>query len=259
MPTAKSIKASFDKNGYYLARGLFKPAQMKVLERDFDRIVDQNRRLLDAPNKGWGGKAVERLKAGETTLIHTHQVHFYSAAWLQALQDKKFLDVTEAILGPDIVLHHTKLFQKPAEKGAAFPTHQDWSYFPSEKDTMIAAVIHVSQTTDEMGCLRVYPSSQKIGRKSHTNGQEYSRFMDKNYPLEGAKVIAGEPGDVLFFSYFTVHGSKPNRSNRLRKSVLAQLYSGQDRIEEGNYHADSRLVLRGWSHVASQKYCEGHR
>lgn len=261
MPTSARIKASFKKNGYYLARGLFSPAAIKVLERDFDRVVDQNVRLHDSPNKGWRGEAVERLKAGETTLIHTHQVHFYSSAWLQAVQDPKFLDVAEAILGPDIVLHHTKLFQKPAEKGAPFPTHQDWSYFPSEKDTMIAAIIHVSPATDEMGCLRVYPGSHRLGRKAGTNGQGYSAFMDRNYPLEGSKVkvIEAQPGDVLFFSYFTVHGSKPNRSQALRKTVLVQLHSGQDRIEAGNMHADSRLVLRGWSHVASQQYCEGHR
>jgi phytanoyl-CoA hydroxylase len=259
MPSAKSIQASFKKNGYYLARGLFQPAEIKVLEREFDHIVQQNVRLHDSPNKGWGGKAVERLKAGDTTLIHTHQVHFYSAAWLHAVQHRAFLDVAEAILGPDIVLHHTKLFQKPAEKGAPFPTHQDWSYFPSVQDTMIAAIIHVSPATDEMGCLRVYPGSHKLGRRKHTNGQGYSRFMDKNYPLDGAKVIAAQPGDVLFFSYFTIHGSKPNRSLHLRKTVLVQLHSGQDRIEEGNLHADSRLVLRGHSHVATQAYCEGHR
>ena len=259
MPAPKSIKASFNKNGYYFARGLFSPAEIGELEHEFDRIVEQNVKRHDSPNKGWKGKAVDRLNVGETTLLHTHQVQFYSARWLHALQHPAFLDTAEAILGPDIVLHHTKLFQKPAEKGAPFPMHQDWSYFPSVKDSMIAAIIHVSRATDEMGCLRVYPGTHKLGRKQGTNGQDYSRFMEKNYPLDGAKVIEAEPGDVLFFHYFTIHGSQPNRSSELRKTVLAQLYSGEDRIEEGVTHPDSRLVLRGWSHVASQAYCNGHR
>ncbi|HND60821.1 MAG TPA: phytanoyl-CoA dioxygenase family protein [Opitutaceae bacterium] len=259
MPSPASIRAAFRRDGYYVARGLFKPAQVKRLERAFDRIVAQNVRFDDAPNKRWRGEAVDRLKVGETTLIHTHQVHFYSAEWLQAVQDPRFLDVAEAILGPDVVLHHTKLFQKPAEKGAPFPMHQDWSYFPSVKNTMIAAIIHVSPATDEMGCLRVYPGSHRLGRRKDTSGQVYSRFMEKNYPLDGGVAVESKPGDVVFFSYFTVHGSKPNRSSRLRKTVLVQLYSGKDRIEPQVMHADSRLVLRGWSHVASQAYCEGHR
>ena len=43
--------------------------------------------------------------------------------------------------------------------------HQDWQYFPSVKDSMIAAIIYVSEATDEMGCVRVYPGSHKqLGR-----------------------------------------------------------------------------------------------
>lgn len=258
MPSSAEIKAFFDENGYYLAKGVFPPAEIAELEREFDRIVDQNVRLKDSPNKGWTGGAVDRLNAGETQLIHTHQVHYYSGRWLQALLSPRFLDIAEAILGPDVVLHHTKLFQKPAENGAPFPTHQDWSYFPSVKDTMIAATIHVSQATDEMGCLRIYPGSHRLGRTPNTGGQKFSEFLDQNYPLEGAEIMAAEPGDVLFFHYFTVHGSRPNRSSKVRKTVLAQMHSGEDRIEDGNAHTNSRLVLRGWSHVASQAYCNGH-
>ena len=52
------------------------------------------------------------------------------------------------------MLHHSKLFCKPPETGSPFPMHQDWQYFPSVKDTMIAAIIYVSAATDEMGCVR---------------------------------------------------------------------------------------------------------
>ena len=258
MPSSSEIKTFFDENGYYFAKGVFNPAKISELEREVDRIVAQNIRLKDAPDKSWKGEAVDRLNVGGTSFTHTHQVHFYSAAWLRAVQHPGFLDVAEAILGPDIVLHHTKLLQKPAEKGAPFPMHQDWSYFPTVKDTMIGATIAVTRATDQMGCLRVYPGSHKLGRLQHSSGQEYSEFMEKNYPLERATIIEAEAGDVLFFHYFTIHGSMPNRSTDVRKNVLVQLHSGQDRVEPTNGHVDSRLVLRGWSHVASQSYCEHH-
>ena len=35
----------------------------------------------------------------------------------------------ERLFGDDVILHHSKLFQKPAEQGAPFPMHQDWAYF----------------------------------------------------------------------------------------------------------------------------------
>ena len=247
MPTPQQIRAFFSAHGYYHARGVFSPARIKVLEREFDRIVRQLTRTGDLNSAQWGGERQQKDGGGTSRITHTHNVQNYSAEWLQAIQDRKLLDITAAILGPDIVLHHTKLFQKPTENGMPFTMHQDWSYFPSVRDTMIAAVIHVSPATDRMGCLRVYPGSHQLGRVPHTGGQEPCEFLDQ-YPLEGATPVEAGPGDVVFFHNFTLHGSKHNRSRRLRKTVLVQMHAGDDEIEAGNGHPNARLCLRGWNH-----------
>ncbi len=251
MDSPQQIKAFFEANGYYLARGLFKPAEVATLEREFDFIVQQLTRTGDLDSAQWGGELQEKIGGKTSMITHTHNVQCYSAAWLHAMQAKPFLDIAEAILGPDIILHHSKLFQKPRENGMPFTMHQDWSYFPSVKDTMIAGIIHVSRATDDMGCLRVYPGSHKLGRVAHTGGQEPSTFLDQ-YPLENATVVEAEPGDVLFFHYFTLHGSKHNRSNHLRKTVLVQLHAGDDEIENANTHPNSRLTLRGRNHCMNR-------
>jgi ectoine hydroxylase-related dioxygenase (phytanoyl-CoA dioxygenase family) len=126
--------------------------------------------------------------------------------------------------------------------------HQDWSYFPSINDSMLAGVIHVSKATDEMGCLRVVPGSHKLGRVKDSGGQgaTVSELQEK-YPIEKALVVEAEPGDVVFFHYFTLHGSMPNRSDKIRKTVLVQLHRGDDRIEDGNLHPNERLTLQGWN------------
>ena len=49
---------------------------------------------------------------------------------------------------------------------------------------------------------------------------------------------------MLFFSYFTLHGSMPNYSNQTRKSVLVQMHAGDDEIEDENRHTNVQLVLR---------------
>ena len=243
------VKEQFERDGFYLAKGVFSPDEVAVLERDFDHIVAQLMKLDEQQiNSRWSGPEMDRMGAQNTVIYHTHQVHEYSHAWLQALQQKTYLDVTEQILGSsDIILHHTKLFQKPAEKGAPFPMHQDYSYFASEKDTMMAGVIFVSDADDEMGCLRVYPGSHKLGRVEGSHGRVES-LMTKEYPIEGSTPVEVKAGDVVFFSYFTVHGSLPNRSSKVRKSVLVQMHAGDDEIEEGNRHPNSRLALRGFNH-----------
>ena len=83
-------------------------------------------------------------------------------------------------------------------------------------------------------------------------GSGENRALAQKYPLEEATVIEAEAGDVIFFHYFTLHGSMPNRSNQTRKTVLVQLHSGEDQVEEGNSHINAKLVLRGWNHRASR-------
>ena len=251
----------FMDNGYYLARGVYSKAEVRRLEEEFDRIVRQLMDSREDINARWEGAQNEKLQAKDTVVLHTHNVHKYSRLWLDAFLQKSFLALAEEILGPDIVLHHSKLFQKPPEKGAPFPTHQDWSYFPTLKDTMIAAVIHVSKSTDEMGCLRVYPGSHKLGRVQGTagmRGQDDSNtaFYDK-YPLEGATPLEAGPGDVAFFHYLTIHGSKPNRSGEARKTVLVQMFSGHDRVEDGGWHPNDNLVLQGWNYEMNRKRAGG--
>ena len=223
------ISKFFQQNGYYHARGVYSPGEVSELEHDFDRIVHQISGSGEEVETRWSGAAMERIAPKNSVVVHTHNVQIFSAAWLRAFLQPRFLEISQAVLGgPDVILHHSKLFQKPAEKGAPFPMHQDWSYFPSIKDTMMAGIIHVSNATDEMGCLRVYPGSHRLGRMPESNGQGADDQVLKDYPLERALVVEAEPGDVVFFHYFTLHGSMPNRSTKVRKTVLAQLHRGDD-------------------------------
>ena len=247
-----TIQDQFAKDGYFHAKGLFSAAEVAALEEDFDRIVAQLSASGEAIDATWdGGQAANIARAGDT-ILHTHNVQKYSRRWLDALMSPAFLDVAEAILGPDIILHHSKLFQKPSEAGSPFPMHQDWPYFPTVHDTMIAGIIHVSEADDQMGCLRVYPGSHKLGRIQGANGRRPNKTL-QSYPIEDATVVEAAPGDVVFFHYFTLHGSMPNRSNRVRKTVLCQMYAGHDHVEGGNRHPDERLVLRGWNSQISRK------
>jgi ectoine hydroxylase-related dioxygenase (phytanoyl-CoA dioxygenase family) len=240
-----SIRADFEENGYVVCKGLFSSEFLAELQSDFDRIVCQLMDSGEEVNAIWeGAKSISKEGAFVT---HTHNVQQFSSAWLRALTHEPFLDAARQILGDDIVLHHTKLFQKPGEKGAAFPMHQDYPYFPTEKDTMMAGVIHMSEADDEMGCFRVYPGTHKLGRVKDSHGQTEHPVLAK-YPLEGSLALEAEPGDVVFFHYLLLHGSKPNSSQRVRKTVLVQMHAGDDRVEVGVPHTDEQLVLSGFNH-----------
>ena len=244
---------NFARDGYCVAHGVYSDQMLLQLEEDFDRIVAQLQRSGENVNARWRGENMDALDGGASTIIHTHNVQRYSARWLQALQDDRFLAVAQSLLGPDIVLHHTKLFQKPPTSGAPFPVHQDWSYFPTKFDTMIAATLFLSDADEDAGGMRVYPGSHRLGRLQNSSGMQSSESLEP-YPLAQATPIDARRGDVLFFSYFTLHGSLPNRSNNPRKTVLAQLYSGSDYLldNSASAHVDEQLVLAGWNHCMSR-------
>lgn len=254
----QDIRTQFQERGFYLAPQVFSADEIAELTVDFDRIVGQLQSSGEEVNARWeNDDALTQLAATESVVVHTNNVHQYSAAWLGALRQQKFLAASRAILGDDIVLHHNKLFQKPAGVGAPFPMHQDWSYFPTRDDSMIAAIIHLTDATDEMGCLRVYPGSNSLGRLADSHGQTGSQLDD--YPLEGSTPVEAKAGDVLFFHYFTLHGSMPNRSDRTRKTVLIQMHAGTDEVEPGIDHPNERLVLSGWNHASSREKVAGKR
>jgi len=240
-------KAYFDEHGYYHAKGVFRADEVAALGTDFDRIVRQLLASGDQIDATWDGTETAKISQPGDRILHTHNVQKFSRVWLNAFLNDRFLNVVEALIGPDIMLHHSKLFQKPAEAGAPFPMHQDWPYFPTVHDTMIAGILHVSEATDQMGCLRVYPGSHRLGRVEGADGRRANEVLD-NYPIEDATIIEAEPGDVIFFHYFTLHGSMPNRSDKVRKTVLCQLHAGTDHVEDGNHHPNERMVLRGWNH-----------
>lgn len=176
------IAEAFARDGYYLARGVYAGEFLKDLETDFDRIVAQLVRNGDDVNARWTGENMDALDGGASTLIHTHNVQRYSARWLKAFQNERFIALAQAILGSDVVLHHSKLFQKPPRAGAPFPVHQDWWYFPTEQDTMIAATIFISEADDSTGGFRVYPGSHKLGRLDNSSGLQPSELLT-SYPL----------------------------------------------------------------------------
>jgi len=77
---------------------------------------------------------------------------------------------------------------------------QDWTYFPTTQDSMIAGSIHVSDADDRRGCLRVYPGSHRLTNPCHpsvTTGERPLRMWG------GLFCANNRPGhDLCLFSDF---------------------------------------------------------
>ena len=112
-------KKAFENNGYCFSKNLFTKLEISILEREFDKIVLQLKQSGENINARWGGDLIEHLDVKKTKVIHTHNVQSFSSIMLDMVQNKKLLEIAESLIGPNIILHHTKLFLKPPNLGSA--------------------------------------------------------------------------------------------------------------------------------------------
>ena len=216
----------YRENGYVLAKGVLtreECARYRDELHDFADRLSQTRNI-DAT---WGSAREGVEGAATTQLKHSHDVQFYLASMARLIVDERITVPASQIIGPNVQLHHTKMFIKPPEKGSPFPLHQDQPFFPHDKDSMIAAIIHFDDAPIEKGCVRVVPGSHKLGALPHEEGGSWHLPFD-DYPVESAVPCPAEAGDVLYFSYLTIHGSGINESNEARTTMLVQMRDPSD-------------------------------
>ena len=239
-------------HGYLLVEGLFTAGEAAIFRREGHELIARingNPDHAPADVGGWasGAKVTDRPRQ----LQHCHNVQFYSAAFSRLMTDPPFTDRVADLIGPNIQLHHTKLFIKPPETGAPFPMHQDIPYIPHEKHTMMAAIIHFDDAPLERGCVRVVPRSHKKGWLDHIDDGGHHLPVDA-YPVDGATPCPAKAGDVLFFSYLTVHGSHLNTSDTARTTLLVQMRDPTD-LPTAQVHLSrgQGMMLRGVDPLAA--------
>lgn len=235
----------YHENGYLLVEGLLTRAEAAELRRECHALIERLS-AYGAVDATWGSARQAIAQARDTRLLHCHNVQFYAAAFTRLLVDERLTSAAAAIIGsPNVQLHHTKMFIKPPEKGSPFPMHQDYPYFPHARHTMIAAIFHFDDAPIEKGCVRVVPGSHKLGPIEHVEiGGWHLPF--EQYPLESSVPCPAQAGDVLFFSYLTIHGSGINVSNEARTTLLVQMRDPTDPPTKKTHESRGQgMMLRG--------------
>ena len=237
-------------NGYLLVEGLLDPEEAALFRQEAHDLIQ---RVLEFDERvrfeGW--KSSAKITDLPRELLHCHNVQYHSAAFSRLISDPRLTDRVADLIGPNIQLHHTKLFIKPPETGAPFPMHQDVPYFLHEKHSMMSATIHFDDAPVERGCIRVVPGSHKLGQLQHLAEGEYHLPLDE-YPLQEATPCPARAGDVLLFSYLTIHGSAPNTSDSPRTSLLVQMRDPTDMpVEQTHLSRGQGVMLRGVDPLAN--------
>jgi len=151
--------------------------------------------------------------------------------WLDWATKPDLLDMTEQLIGPDIVMFQTAIFHKKAVTGGRAPYHRDGRYYPIKPLAATNVWIAVTPSTIENGCVRCIPGSHKVtdpGKHHWTDGTGDELFrieLDASeYREADAAPIVLEPGEMVFFDVMTIHGGTPNTSGQPRTGFSIRYY-----------------------------------
>lgn len=133
-------------------------------------------------------------------------------------------DCIADILGDDLLLWHTRLFDKPPS-APWVPWHQDAAYWPIEPKVCVSAWIAIDPTDQENGCMKMIPGSHHQPRNhepTSLGGRFGKEIILTSTELKRAVDIELMPGDFVIFDRWIVHSSPENRSERRRVGLAAR-------------------------------------
>ena len=151
------------------------------------------------------------------------QCHLYFSWAYRLVSHPQILDAVEDIIGSDIVVHATSIFQKRPHDSTFVSWHQDGYYLGLDQPDFVSAWVALTESTIENGCMRVVRGSHCKGNFPHDN----SAKSDQNLLSSGLEIavtveesqatdVVLRPGEMSLHHVNIVHGSNPNRSGSAR-------------------------------------------
>ena len=209
-----SLREQYDRDGYLHVPRVFSGDLLEILTREVDRHCAD----VGASHRGaWQGPWLSQTDQVAMTTVHL--LHMLSWTWYAALISPVMRGPVMAVLGvPDVQLHRASILAKPPGNGSPFPMHQDGAYFENLPARYVNAVVYLDDMTPENGPLRFLPGSHRNGLIPHLTEGKKHLPLDQ-YPIEAGESVLANAGDVVLFSPWTVHGSMPNRSQMVRRTV----------------------------------------
>ena len=166
----------------------------------------------------------------QSGISHDTPIHTGSAVF-DLLKNPRLMDRVEAFIGPEVYsnpVQHVR-FKLPKQArpegnwnglADAVGWHQDRGVILPEADesTILTVWIPITEATEENGCLKVVPESNKHDLQTHCPVSRGGVNIPDRLLRRRPVTLPMKPGSVLFMTRDTIHSSLPNRSNKVRWS-----------------------------------------
>lgn len=186
--------------------------------------------LLQEPNNGPPAPGVfSRLGEQRSTR---------PAEWLEMCSIPDVLDMTESIIGPDLIMWSGSIFHKKPVRGFATPWHRDNGGNVPIKPLVCANVwIAVFDAMVENGCLRVIPKShlaEDMGRHHADLSSDLAinlTLSPDQFDESQAHDVELKAGQMVFFDFALIHGARPNHGKHPRAGFTIRYIPATSRFD----------------------------
>jgi ectoine hydroxylase-related dioxygenase (phytanoyl-CoA dioxygenase family) len=229
--------------GYAIIRGFLSPAEIAAVSAEADRIYAEGlKHHATYRDRNLLFEVLNDPKAKRRVVLQAHWTAWISPLMEQMRRSRQYYAVLEPLLGRDIKqISHQIHWKPPGAKYTSYRFHQDarfregslkaFDYLASSVTTGLA----IDRQTAENGALRLLPRSQRLGYLGLSDdgpimvGETQSEEL-RAAGLDPAAMITCEmePGDLLLWTLFTVHGSAPNMSTYDRRFMINSYVRAND-------------------------------
>jgi len=229
-------KAFYDEQGYILHPDLLSQDEVATLRAALAETLEEANGLTETNEKF----SVTRGMDGSYSVRRIFNPIKHHKAFYDAMCHPRILDAVEALIGPNIQLHHSKLNLKPpSNREARFEWHQDYPFFPHSNYDLVAVLVHLDEAKKENGCLRIIPGSHKRGPQMHV----FARDGAFSSQLEDKSVLGDESdwhyceapaGSVELHHCNMLHSSTANLGTHPRSVLIFQFRAADNVLLGGS-------------------------
>ena len=129
--------------------------------------------------------------------------------------DDRILDVVEDLIGPNIMTFASRFWHKYGNDGTFVTWHQDSAYFGLEPHELVTVWLAVTDSTPEMGCMRVIPGTHRGKAFNHVETYEENNLLARGQAIteiddnDGVDLVL-KAGQFSCHHERIVHGSNAN-------------------------------------------------
>lgn len=228
---------AYERDGYLIARGLFRPEEVAEIKSFFDDLGRRGQRI---EGHWWPDTSPEAAGDPLRRYPRVMHPHLFDPMSRRYLIDPRLKATLTRLLGDEPLAVQTMYyFKPPGARGQAL--HQDNFYLRVKPGTCIAAWVAIDRSHPDNGGLYVCPGTHRMEvvcpEQADANESFTTELVNPPAGIEPVPAIL-ESGDVLFFNGSVVHGSKPNRTkDEWRRSFICHYMPRSSSHISVGYHA----------------------